>query len=143
MMDFKKFIESDPKYKKFIENETAESLFNYMLEPVNIDKMIMANTNGRPALEGILPEIEENFNSDDFDIEKDNFTRQFIGVMVREIIKDFGYIVDRAELSRQKNIKSKFITSATHYRYVPDLAKKRIKKEISIVNIQKEGFFHE
>ena len=136
-MDFREFIESDPKYKKFIENETAESLFNYMSEPVNIDKMIMANTNGRPALEGILPEIEEKFNSDDFNIEKDNFTRQFIGVMVREIIKDFGYIVDRTEINRQKNIKSKFITSATHYKYVPDLAKKMIKKEISVVDIEK------
>ncbi len=136
-MDFREFIESDPKYKKFIENEAAELLFNYMSEPVNIDKMIMANTNGRPALEGILPKIEEKFNSDDFNIEKDNFTRQFIGVMVREIIKDFGYIVDRKEKNRQKNIKSKFITTATHYKYVPDFAKKMIKKEISVVDIEK------
>lgn len=142
-MDFKKFIESNPKYKKFGKNKAAGSLFNFMSEPVNIDKMIMANTNGRPALEGLLPEIEEKFNSDDFNIEKDNFTRQFIGVMVKDVIKDFGYIVDRAELNRQKIIKSKFITSATHYKHVPDLAKKMIKKVISIVNIQKEGFFNE
>lgn len=138
VMDFEEFIEKNSMYKKFGKNEaakTAKSLFNFMSKPENIDKMLMANDNGRPALEGILSEIEENFNNKDFDIENDNFTRQFIGVMVRDIIKDFGYIVDRTELSRQKNIKSKFITSATHYKKVPEEAIKTIKKEITIVNI--------
>jgi len=137
-MDFNEFIEKNSMYKKFGKNEsakTAKSLFNFMSKPKNIDKMLMANDNGRPALEGILSEIEENFNNKDFDIENDNFTRQFIGVMVRDIIKDFGYIVDRTELSRQKNIKSKFITSATHYKKVSEKATKMIKKEITIVSI--------
>lgn len=137
-MEFEEFIEKNTTYKKFGKNkeaETAKSLFNFMSKPENIDKMLLANDNGRPALEGILSEVEKNFNNEDFDIENDNFTRQFIGVMVRDIINDFGYIVDRTELSRQKNIKSKFITSATHYKYVPESAIKMIKKEISIVDI--------
>ena len=139
-MKFKEFIESNKKnakYKKFIDNKIAELLFSFMSEPENIDKMIMTNDRGRPALEGILTAVENNFNKADFNIASDYFTRQFIGVMVRDIIKDFGYIVDRKEKNRQKNIKSKFITTATHYKYVPDLAKKMIKKEISVVDIEK------
>jgi hypothetical protein len=136
MLTFEKFIEENPRCKKYSENKTARSLFIFMSEPENIDKMITANNKGRPALEGILSEVENKFNKkNEFDIEKDVFVRHTIGIMVREVLKEFGFVVDRTEINRQKNINAKYIKSATHYKYNKNKAKKKIKKIVSIINV--------
>ena len=75
--------------------------------------MISASKNDRPALEGVIEDIEKNFPVGvDFDIKGDYFLRNALGSIVKYIISDFGYEVDM-----QKDIhKGSYIKSATSYK---------------------------
>jgi len=50
---------------------------------------------GRPSLEARAEEIEVLCSLPSSDIQLDNQTKQFIGVMVKKAIEDFGYDVDK------------------------------------------------
>lgn len=120
------------KYVKFENNREVENVFNFMTKPEIIDKMIMASEQKRPALEGIIQDIEAIFPlSPDFNLKEDYTLRKALGSMVKYIISDFGY-----EVNIQKDIsKGTYIKSATHYSFNQLKAKKRLVRNITIENI--------
>ena len=133
-MSYKDFFK-EPENKKYIRYETnpiVKDAFEYMSLPENIDKMIIATNNNRPALEGIIEEVEKKFpNSLDFDLENDYTLRKALGSMVKYILSDFGY-----EVNIQKNIsKGSYIKSATNYVYNAEKATKKIVKKVYIEEI--------
>ena len=120
------------KYVKYQDNSVVESVFKFVAEPESIDKMILSTNQNRPALEGIIEDIEAKFpNSLNFDLDNDYTLRKCLGSIVKYIISEFGY-----EVNTQKNIsKGSYVKSATHYTFNPEKATKRIVKTISIENI--------
>lgn len=134
-MNYNDFFQEpeNKKYNRYESNSIVEAVFNYMAEPESIDKMIQASEQNRPALEGIIEDIELKFSSSvSFDLEKDYTLRKALGSMVKYILADFGY-----QVNIQKNIsKGSFIKSATHYKLDPQKAKKRLVRKIFVENIE-------
>ncbi|WP_041225783.1 hypothetical protein [Dehalobacter sp. CF] len=133
-MSYKDFFQ-EPENRKYIKYENVsevEDVFNFMCKPESIDKMIMSCGQNRPALEGIIEDIELNFPiSTNFDIDKDYTLRKALGSMIKYIISDFGY-----EVNIQKDIsKGSHIKSATHYNFNQAKAKKKLVRVITIENI--------
>lgn len=126
-MSYDRFYMWYPKYKRYYDNNTAKSLYDFMSRAENIEKMLVANDEyAKPALAGVLSDIEKDFHDPvSFDL-SENVLKQFVGSMVREIIFDFGY-----EIDRQKSISNtKFIKSATYYKKTGSPTKKLVKKVI-------------
>ena len=114
-----------PRYQKYYDNNIVKKLYKFMSEPENIEKMLIANdVYGRPALAGIISEVEAHFHDPvNFNL-NENILKQFVGSMVREIINDFGYDIDR-----QKSISNtKYIKSATYYKKSGEITKRLVKK---------------
>lgn len=122
-------LDENKKYKRYIDNKTVSSVFDFLCEPRIIDLMITASENNRPALEGVILEIESQFPiSNEFDLEKDYTLRKALGSFIKCILYDFGYRVNK-----QKNIsKGNYIKSATHYTYDEEKAIKRIIKDYRV-----------
>jgi len=133
-VSYKDFFQ-EPENRKYIKYENikeVENVYNFMCKPERIDKMIMASNQNRPALEGIIEDIELAFpRVPNFDIQNDYFLRKALGSMVKHIISDFGY-----EINIQKDIsKGSYIKSATHYKFDESKAKKRLVRTLTIENI--------
>ena len=108
------FLENgNRKYIKYENSSQIEEVFKFLCKKDSIAKMISASKNDRPALEGVIEDIEKNFPVGvDFDIKGDYFLRNALGSIVKYIISDFGYEVDM-----QKDIhKGSYIKSATSYK---------------------------
>lgn len=130
-MNYNEFFELDEnkKYQRYIDNKTVEKVFSFLCEARSIDLMITATDNNRPALEGIIEEIETRFPmSIEFDLENDYTLRKALGSFVKYILFDFGYRVNK-----QKNIsKGSYVKSATYYSFDEDKATKKVVKEYKI-----------
>ena len=114
-MGYKEFFleKENRKYIKYENSSQIEEVFKFLCKKDSIAKMISASKNDRPALEGVIEDIEKNFPvGADFDIKGDYFLRNALGSIVKYIISDFGYEVDM-----QKDIhKGSYIKSATSYK---------------------------
>lgn len=118
------------KYRKYQNFRVVEQIFNEIERPEAIDKMIIATEHGRPALEGIIEDIEIKAGPN-FDIGSDKFLRQAIGSYVKFILEPFGYDVDR-----QKPLnKGKIITSASTYIVNPKKQRRRLIRELKIEDV--------
>lgn len=127
---FNEFIANNPKYKKFSGLQSAERIYDYLKIPENIDKMISANNNGRPALYGVQSYIEVNFsNLSDFNF-TEGFVKQCVGSMVREILAPLGYTSYlQRDLPKKESL---YFTSAMNYTFDESLAKCRLIKKLEI-----------
>ena len=108
------FLEKENrKYIKYENSSELKKVFQFLCKQDSISKMISSCKNNRPALEGVIEDIEKNFPvGADFDIKNDYFLRNTLGSIVKYIISDFGYEVDM-----QKDIhKGSYIKSATSYK---------------------------
>ena len=124
-MSYERFYEMYPKYKRYYEKPACKELYEFMSKPENIHKMLVANDEyGKPALAGILNEVESKFHDNVlFDL-RDNVLKQLVGSMVREVIMDFGYDIDR-----QKTISNtQYIRSATYYQKTGKVKKRLVMK---------------
>ena len=114
-MGYKEFFleKENRKYIKYENSSQIEEVFKFLCKKDSIAKMISASKNDRPALEGVIEDVEKNFPvGPDFDIKDDYFLRNALGSIVKYIISDFGYEVDM-----QKDIhKGSYIKSATSYK---------------------------
>lgn len=130
-MDFNDFFEEteNKKYGKYKLNSTVSDVFSFLMKPESVDKMILSSHDGRPALEGVIEDLEKKFpNGPEFDLKKDLHLRKMVGSMVKFVLRDFGYEVN----VNKAMSKGSYIKTASQYRYNPARATKRIVKEISI-----------
>ena len=90
------FLEEYPRFKTACSNPQAEVIFALLIEPENIQHLIVATKLGRPALEGVIEKMESHFHGLSeleqslFDLHE-HTVRHAIGSMVQFILKDFGY----------------------------------------------------
>jgi hypothetical protein len=108
------FLDSYPRYNQYVSSVTAMSVFDFLSEVENINRMLTANNNGKNALFGVLNDLELNFkDNSDFNF-MDGFVKQCVGTMVKFILYQFGY-----ESHIQKDMPRgsySFFTSAMSYK---------------------------
>lgn len=112
--DFEDFLDQQPIYSKYRNNNTAKQIYELLSNIQNIHAMLIASDSGVPALAASITEIERLFaKQKDFDL-TDDFTKQALGAMVKTILEPFGYTpVKRKVIPKDKS--SQFITSAAVY----------------------------
>lgn len=113
-MTFKEFKESKQfgKFSTIFATPEAKQIFDILSKPINILRMIFANSIDRPALEGCVKEIENTFPASFFT----DYAKQYIGTCVRVILHDF-YL----DPCKVRNIKSKYFGTAAMYSTDRDL----------------------
>lgn len=92
---FQAFIEQNPNCSKFDGVAEAILVFEHLSKDESIIKMIDACESGKPALMPVAREIEvllEGVTSPAISFD-DHFTKQAVGLMVKSILKPFGYVV--------------------------------------------------
>ena len=129
---FQDFIEQSPNCTKFDGVAEAILVFEFLSKDESIIQMIEACDNGKPALVPVAKAIEDLLDgmsnpAISFD---DHFTKQAVGLMVKCILKPFGYLVaDQKILPR--NCGAKKFKSASCYKFSPEAgATMRIVKRI-------------
>lgn len=129
-LSFDSFIRENNRYKQLENIDGAKKVYDFLLKEENIDAMIGANNNGKPALYGVQMPLETNFNQlNDFDLQ-DNFVKQSVGAMVKHILEPFGYVA-----ARQRDLpkaESKYFVSAKHYDYDLTKAEYELVKRIEV-----------
>ncbi|NEZ46184.1 hypothetical protein FDF74_03035 [Clostridium niameyense] len=131
---FDDFINKYPKYKKYAHNKYSINVFEFLSDPVNINKMLLANSKNKPALSGCISELESKFNiSPDFDFNNPT-VKQAIGSMVKIILTPFGY-TPKAQKKMPKG-SSKYFKSSTNYRFDSEKALLKIVPTFTIKKIK-------
>ena len=131
------FLVSYPRFKGVCSSPQAEDVFNTLIVPANIHKMIVASELKRPALEAVIEELEADFvtlstlHKSSFDLH-DFSVRHAIGSMVQFILKDFGYKKDASKTLKAR--KNAILKTASTYTKDPDFLPK-YKIEIKIVSL--------
>ncbi|SFD41344.1 hypothetical protein [Clostridium uliginosum] len=114
-------------YIKYESSYLTPKVFYFLCEPVNIYNMIETAKLNRPALEGVIPEIEKFFETG---MPEDMF-KQMIGRMVKFIIRDFGcFPLDKIPTLKRKN---HIFKSGLKYSYDESRAIKKIKVKYEII----------
>ena len=135
---FNDFIVQNPNCSKFAGNSDAMLIFEILSRDASIIKMIEACEHGKPALTPLAHEIEQALlNIKDPSITfSDNFTKQAIGLMIKTILKPFGYEV-YSQKSLPKDANSREFSSASVYRFNSESEPKpslRVVKRIEEIN---------
>ena len=99
--------------QKFIENTSIEinddviRVFEFIASPDSVQKMITSTENGKPALAGIVHELEERFaDCDGFPLNHEGLgknakNRRNVGWMIRFVMREYGYTpIDNSERTR-------------------------------------------
>ena len=126
---FQDFIKNNPQYKNYLNSADAESVYNYLLQPENIKLMIDENDKGEPALKGIQAELEAKFNGLSTFNFKYNIIKQCVGIMIKDILSEFGYIAD----TKKPLSKTKIFKSEMHYNFDESKAKRKLVYKLVIV----------
>ena len=119
-MGLKRFIEWHPRYREAFKDPVFEEVYDFIASPHSVWAMVQASENGKPALAGIVKELESKFaTSFDFD---NPMNRRMIGSMIKEIVHDFGY---RRKGQRMVS-NSDFFTTASYYELEADKASRKV-----------------
>lgn len=130
ILSFNDFIIENPKYKKYEVSANARNVYGFLCLPESIEKMISANTNGKPALFGVQSDLETTFaGHSDFDF-TEGFAKQCVGSMVRTVLEPFGFkpLLQR-DLPKKTSL---YFTSAMHYEFNGSDAKLKLVKKVHI-----------
>jgi hypothetical protein len=132
-MGYDRLFSWNKHYGDMKDNKSLKELYDWLCLPESIFKMEISSSYERPALEGVVKDIEEKFeNRPDFDL-SNNRVRQVVGSVIKEILYDYGY-----RQSVKKTIpssRSKYFKSATFYEKQNDLATKEIIQTLTIQDI--------
>lgn len=129
---FQDFVNANPNCSNFAKTAGAILIFEYLSRDESIIAMIDACDIGKPALSPVAKQLEDLLDGiSNPGISFDNgFSRQAVGLMVKAILKPFGYVVAGQKVLPKAGGAKKFV-SASCYRYDPDApASLRIVKRI-------------
>lgn len=103
------------RHKGMLDNAEGEAVFNFLAQDSSVNAMIVFSELNMPALSGVVKELEERFEGNtDFRIDNPR-NRRFIGRIVNEILKDFGYTPIKGRKRIRKFAGSKYFTTANVY----------------------------
>ena len=127
------FFNLYPNVQKFRSVKSFEGIYKFLNEPISIHRMVEACRFNRPALEGVVTELEAEFgNRTDLDL-TDNFTKQSVGLLIKYILYDFGYITTiQKDIPKNKGL---YFRSAMHYKFEDGIAKKKLVIDYKIESV--------
>ena len=132
-IDFNSFIERNPRHQKFSDNKIAEEIYSLLAKGENIYRMMVFSELEIPALAASITEIENLYGDQDkFDLD-DSFSKQTMGVMVKDILRAFGY-----DNIKSKNIPkglSNYVNKAAVYKKM-DSPNKKLESSFQIVEAE-------
>lgn len=112
------------RHKGMLDNAEGEAVFNFLAKDSSVNAMIVFSELNMPALSGVVKELEKQFEGNtDFRIDNPR-NRRFIGRMVNEILKDFGYTPIKGRKRVRKFAGSKYFTTASVYALDGDITPK-------------------
>lgn len=129
-INFNSFIKRNPRHQKFSDNQVAQEIYELLAEGENIYRMMIFSEIEIPALAASISKIEALYeDQEQFEL-NNSFVKQTMGVMVKDILKAFGY----------DNIKSKdipkglsnYVNTAAVYKKL-DSPTKKLKSSFQII----------
>lgn len=129
-IDFNSFIERNPRHQKFIDNKIAKKIYNLLAKGKTIYRMMVFSELEIPALAAAISEIEGLYGGQKIFNLNHSFSKQTMGVMVKDILRSFGY-----DNTKSKDIPkglSQYVKTAAVYKKV-DTATKKLKSSFEIV----------
>lgn len=109
-ISYNDFLLENPRYRGYSDNQDVKELFDFIETPTSVVKMIIALTNERPALAGIVHEVEELYG-EKLNLDTNKAMRQLIGIFVRYVMSFYGY-----EPAEQKRLsRTRYFVTASHY----------------------------
>ncbi len=109
-MSIERFIEWYPRYRSAFKEDVFKDVYNFLSRPESIWAMVQVSSEGKPALNGVVKELEESFEGL---FEFNNpMNRRMIGSMIKEILHDFGY---RRKGQRMVSNSQYFTTASCYY----------------------------
>jgi len=119
------FIDSNRRYRALLKNSAFVQIFEFLSKPESIDNMAHACQKERPALYGIIVELESLFDeqlealsqSDSF-----NLFKQAIGSTINFLLIPYGF-----RINKQRTLpNSRFFSTSMHYKLLTDKGNLRI-----------------
>ncbi|PTV97770.1 hypothetical protein C8C76_12321 [Halanaerobium saccharolyticum] len=132
-IDFNSFIERNPRHQKFSDNQIAKEIYNLLAEGENIYRMMVFSELEIPALAASISEIEDLYGEQEIFNLNNSFSKQTMGVMVKDILRSFGY-----DNTKSKDIPkglSKYVNTAAVYKKL-DTPSKNLKSSFEIVEFE-------
>lgn len=108
------FIANTKIYDKYKNSTEAMAVYNFLKLQENVDKMILATGKVRPALDGVVDELEEVFENNQIFSFNDHNVRQCVGRMAEFILESYKYGYTTVEDMSLKD--KKFFKNAMRYR---------------------------
>lgn len=97
-----------------LDNADVERVYDFLAERKQVGAMLHISESGRPALEAVVKELERRYanqQSFPFNVESN---RQKVGLLISEILEDYGYTAVR-EKALGQNSGAVFFKSAHTY----------------------------
>jgi len=134
---YDKFFATYPIYQRFRPIKSFRDLHDWLWKPESISKMLDAIKFQRPAIEGVVLEIEELFGGRSDLTFNDDFTKKATGMLIKYVLEHFGYISSKQkDISRGKG--ARWFTSGMHYEFNPSKEVFRLVMTLNIVNVSEE-----
>lgn len=123
-----RFSEWNPRYREAMIEPIFQEVYRFLSSPHSIWAMAKAGENGKPALAGVVKDLESSFTgSFDFD---NPMNRRMIGSMIKEIIHDFGFRRKGQRLVSNSN----YFTTASYYEIEENKATRKITGLFEVQN---------
>jgi hypothetical protein len=134
---YDQFFSIYPIYQRFQPVKSFRELHDWLWNPESIAKMLDAVKFHRPAIEGVVLEVEELFGNRSDLTFNDDFTKKATGMLIKYILGHFGYISSKQkDISKGKG--AKWFTSGMHYEFDPSKEVFRLVTTLNIINVNKE-----
>lgn len=117
---YKDFIKENPTCSQFKDNKDMKNLFRLLNKDPMIIKMIEFADQGKPALGGVVVELEDWYKKREeksIDLE-DHFTKTAVGRIIKTILAPFGYKVTKNK-DIPRELASIYFRSAACYSFDP------------------------
>lgn len=112
--DMYKIERYSQRFKGLFDNIQIEKVFNYLQSSHQVDQMINASIDHRPAMEGIILGLEEEFPlSSSYDLASNMRHRQITGSMIRFILGHYMYFPSKTKVMACGS----YVRSAIVYKY--------------------------
>ncbi|MCG5254780.1 MULTISPECIES: hypothetical protein [Brevibacillus] len=134
---FDKFFSTYPIYQRFQPVKSFQELHDWLWKPESVVQMLDAIKFNRPAIEGVVLDIESIFGTRNDMTFTDDFTKKATGMLIKYILEHFGFISSKQkDISKGKG--AKWFTSGMHYEFHPERERFRLVTKPIIIDVTKE-----
>lgn len=126
------------KYMQYGQNADFCELYDWLEEVDQVHLMIEASKRAKPAIEGVVEALLQQFSGRATLPFEDDTNKQAIGAAIKEILFDYGYIQYKSSVKLSTKVASGPFKSGTQYEYVEGFEGKRLKTVIVVEKTEKK-----